>query len=531
MWAMSPLSMLRGRCWARLLAIALTCLLTACAGLPTVERTTSYSFADTEQTKLGQALGPQVSLHPNESGFYPLLHGLDAFTARIALARVAQRSLDLQYYVYHKDKTGMVLLGELLAAAERGVRVRLLLDDIHTEGKDQSLAIIASHPNIEVRLFNPFVNRNARWLDFAGDFRRINRRMHNKSMTADNQVTIVGGRNIGDEYFSAKSDVDFSDFDLFAIGPVVKEVSKEFDAYWNSELAYPVGAFAASKPTEEDFHALRERIAKEVDALRTTPYVLAMEETDLAEELGRGPPHSYWGKAQVIADPPEKMSLPPEKNHSLAISKLARVLEQAQKEMVLVSPYFVPGPQGARWLEGMVKRGVHVTVVTNSFEATDVPAVHAGYTTYRKRLLEAGVTLYEMKPAVYRDRSLQGKQRGLTGSSRSSLHAKTYMMDQRVLFVGSLNLDGRSAALNTEMGVVVESEALCKALHDNSGRDLRAVSYRVQLERDPQSGQEHLVWITQEEGQDVRYESEPGMGAFQHLMQGVLKLLPIEDQL
>jgi putative cardiolipin synthase len=518
---------LTSRAWW--LAVVVSCaMLMSCAALPQVERKESHAITATTQTKLGRALAPQLALHPGESGFYPLLQGIDAFEARIALARDAQKSLDLQYYVYHEDTTGMVLMGELVAAAERGVRVRLLLDDVHTEGRDEVLTILASHPDIEVRLFNPFANRNARWIDFFGDFSRINRRMHNKAMIADNQVAIVGGRNIGDEYFSAKSDVDFSDFDLFAIGPIVKDVSTSFDTYWNSSLSYPVGAFSDSKPDKQAFAALHAQIENEVEDLRKTPYVRALEQSDLSQKLGRGPPPSYWGHARVIVDPPEKMSLPPEKNHRLAISKLAHVLDQTKKELILVSPYFIPGPEGVLWLRDMIKRGVHVTVITNSFEATDVSAVHAGYTNYRKELLEAGVDLYEMKAAVYRDKSLQGRQRGLTGSSRASLHAKAYMMDRRVLFVGSLNLDGRSAMLNTEMGVVLESEALCKALYDSAWKELLDVSYHVQLVRD--DGREVMTWTTHENGKEVRLEGEPGMGPLTHIMQGVLRLLPFEDQ-
>jgi len=311
---------------------------------------------------------------------------------------------------------------------------------------------------------------------------------------------------------------------------VVKDVSKEFDDYWNSSLVYPAAAFATETPTRSDFRSLRAEIDREVYKLRKTPYVRALEQTDLAKDLGKGPPPSYWGKARVIADPPEKMSVPPEKKRSLAISKLGQVLDQAKKELVLVSPYFIPGEDGVEWLEKMVKRGVDVTVITNSYAATDVPAVHAGYTTYRKALLKAGVKLYEMKSTVYRDKSLQGRQRGLTGSSRASLHAKAYMMDRRVLFVGSLNLDGRSALLNTEMGVVVESEALCKAIYDSAWKEMLDVSYRVELAPGKMGG-EKLVWATKEGGKDVRLDTEPGMGPLDHLLHGVLKLLPVEDQL
>ncbi|RJG05717.1 phospholipase D family protein [Noviherbaspirillum cavernae] len=514
------------------LVMLLACLLSACAGLPKVERQESYVVRDTVQTRLGQAAAPQLEAHPGQSGFFPLVQGIDAFAARMSLARAAQRTLDLQYYIFHDDQTGLALIGELLAAAERGVRVRVLVDDIHTEGKDRSLAIADSHPNIEVRLFNPFAHRNARWLDFVGDFRRVNRRMHNKSMTADNQATIVGGRNIGDEYFSAKTDVDFSDFDILALGPVVTEVSAQFDAYWNSAHAYPASAFNTGAPIgPDDYRELRARVEERAASLRNTAYANAVQENELTQDIKRGEMEAYWGTATVIADPPDKLLLSAESSPALAITKLAKVLAQAQRELVLMSPYFVPGPRGVQWLQDMIRRGVHVKIITNSFAATDVQAVHAGYTTYRTTLLKAGVELYEMKPTAYSERARQGRQRGLTGSSRASLHAKTYMTDRRTLFVGSLNLDGRSAMLNTEMGVVLENEALCKMLHDNLTGDILDVAYRVQLVTDAQTGNQHLTWITREDGKEVIYDSEPEMSAFQKVIQGVLKILPIEEQL
>ena len=247
-----------------LAAGVLACVIAGCSALPKqVARPATTALTGTEDTRLGRAAAGHLAAHPGQSAFHPISEGADAFVARVALIREADRSLDVQYYIFHADQTGLALLAEMLAAADRGVRVRLLLDDIHTKGADDALAAIDAHPNVEVRLFNPFANRGARWMDFATDFSRVNRRMHNKSMTADNQATIVGGRNIGDEYFQAKPDLDFSDLDLLAFGPIVPQVSRVFDQYWNSEEVYPLSAVRRGRaPTEAEVSKLRAELSR-----------------------------------------------------------------------------------------------------------------------------------------------------------------------------------------------------------------------------------------------------------------------------
>jgi putative cardiolipin synthase len=510
----------------RAAAICLAVALSACSSLPpNPERQVTMADLDTAQTRLGRVAAPLLAAQPGLSGFLPINEGSEAFVARVELARAAERTLDLQYYSFHADQTGIALLGELLAAADRGVRVRLLLDDVNTSGQDAALAAIDSHPLLELRLFNPFANRGARWLDGLTDFARVNRRMHNKAMTADSQVAIVGGRNIGDEYFAARTDLGFGDFDVVALGPVVREVSATFDDYWNSPQAYPAAALLA-RPEEGELHGLRGRVEAHMQALRGTSYVRGLEESELLRSIADKKVELYWGRSSVIADAPAKVSLPPEDDSTHAIPKLAKVLEAARSELLLISPYFVPGEWGTRWLADAVKRGVKVKILTNSFAATDVSAVHAGYAAYRKRLLQAGVELYELKPTA--DLSRAGKRR-LTGSSssRSSLHAKTYMADQQTLFVGSLNLDPRSARLNTEMGVVIDSAALCTMLRTRLLGRIPEAAWRVELDR----GTDRLVWITRDGGREVREESEPSMGAWQSFLQGLLRMLPIEEQL
>jgi putative cardiolipin synthase len=504
--------------------------ISACGNLPPVERRESHALADHRGSRLEQLVSARLEARPGLSGAWPLAEGADAFGARVGLARAAARTLDVQYYILEPDNTGFAFLSELLAAADRGVRVRLLLDDIHTAKLERVLTAVAIHPNIEVRLFNPFVHPHARWLDVLFDFRRVSRRMHNKSMTADNVVTIVGGRNIGGEYFGVKPDLDFSDLDLLSIGAVVAQVASQFDQYWNSLQAYPIQALARAPPDDSaSLRAVRGEIARE--GLRYPPFQLDPGQNKMARAIVEGQlPEFFRGSGTVIADPPGKVVLPPQDSERHAATRLLGLLGRAQHELILVSPYFVPGKRGVDWLQGLTRRGVRVQVITNSFAATDVRAVHAGYSRYRKALLRAGIVLYEMKPSAHSVLARETRRNSLTGSSRSSLHAKTYVTDRRVVYVGSFNLDYRSALLNTEMGVVVENEALCARLYDDFVRRILDVAYRVDLVREA-DGDERLVWITREGEREVRYDREPDMGFFQKIYLGVLQLLPIEEQL
>jgi len=513
--------------------VALLCLaallLGACASLPQPPGgTPSQALTDTADTRLGQAIAGKLAQHPGLSAFYPLSEGSDALLARLALARAAERSLDLQYYIFEADATGKALVHELVGAADRGVRVRVLLDDLHMAGNDDLLAVLDSHPNVEVRLFNPFANRGARWLNFLTDFSRLDRRMHNKSMTADNQFTIVGGRNIGDGYFAADAASDFTDLDVLAAGPVVHDVSAVFDAYWNSAASYPVSAFA--RPPADAaarLDAIRKSLEADAVQARATPYGQAMMTSGMARALVTNTLPEYWGRATVIADDPQKVMRPPDDRAGHAMPELARLLDQAQRELALVSPYFVPDKTAMDWLRNITARGVKVQILTNSYAATDVSAVHAGYAPKREALLKAGVDLYELKPSAYAEMARHGR-RSTISKSRASLHAKTYMVDQRLLFIGSLNLDPRSALLNTEMGVVLDNSELCRKL----AIDDRILDFanKVMLQPD-EHGAERLVWVTRENGLLKTYTEEPDMGFFQHAGQVFLRMLPIEGEL
>jgi cardiolipin synthase C len=502
-----------------------------CKSLPQQpERQESHAILDTAHTRLGNSVEPYLAQHPGMSGFHPLDQGADAFVARVALVRAAERTLDVQYYAFHADGIGAALMNELLMAADRGVRVRLLLDDLHTSGQDDILAALDSHANVEVRLFNPFVHRGARWLDFLGDFSRVNRRMHNKSITADSLVSVVGGRNIGDEYFAAPTELEFSDFDVIAFGPVAADVSAEFDEYWNSDVVYPLASLhVGSDAAKASLPEVRLRLEKHLATLRNTPYARGLQATDLARALEQKDLAVFWGQARLIADQPGKVTLPADDASTHAMPKLRAVLEQSQRELILVSPYFVPGKAGMAWLQAMAGRGVHIIILTNSFAATDVSTVHSAYSPYRKNLLHLGIELYELKPSNVKKLDPASKEHS-GKKSKSSLHAKTYMSDSRMLYVGSMNLDPRSASLNTEMGFVIDSETLSSRVRTQFLARLPENAYQVELDTSVDKGG-RLVWVTQADGREVRTEAEPDMGSFDKFMMSLQRMLPIENQL
>lgn len=519
-----PVTLAGMRSLRTFLALSLVLLLAACATLPaTVQRPHSSAFTGTDDTFLGKALAPELTAHPGLTGILPLIDAGEAFAARMALAQAAERSLDMQYYIWRGDTTGQLLLEAAWAAAERGVRVRLLLDDNNTGGLDGTLAVLDAHPKLEVRLFNPFANRSLRAGDFALDFSRVNRRMHNKSFTADNQVAIVGGRNVGDEYYGADQLLGFQDLDVVTVGPVVREVSRQFDLYWNSEAAYPATALLGKPPPDGAV-----RLLAQWSGLRQQPetqdYLEAVRQTPLMREVAARRLPFEWADAHVVSDLPTKVHAPDGHEQQLMFPLLKQAMGEPRRELDLVSPYFVPGAEGAQELAALARRGVVVRVLTNSLAATDVAAVHAGYARYRKELLAAGVILYELKPgATPPPRPEEEKRRNPGGSSAASLHAKTFAVDRSRIFVGSLNLDPRSVHLNTEMGVVIDSPTLARRLGAEIDQAVPTQAYEVRL---PQGGS--MEWIDRGPDGETRYRSEPDTGRLRRLWVDFLSLLPIE---
>ncbi|MBW1725061.1 MAG: phospholipase D family protein [Deltaproteobacteria bacterium] len=513
------------------IAAAVTIFMIAgCATLPKdFDRPESYALTDTENTAFGKARAEERSAHPGESGFHLLGNGLDAFVARAVLSHYAERSIDVQYYLYHNDLVGRLFTDLLLKAADRGVRVRLLVDDMDLAGRDLGAAALDSHPNMEVRIFNPFSRNVGRTSQFVTRLGSVTRRMHNKSFTVDNQVTILGGRNIGNEYFDADPDLAFADLDVMAIGPVVKEVSSVFDRYWNSELAYPASVLLKGEPpTPEKVKELRGRLNEYVADQTDSNYLQALRHSDLANEIREAQVKFRWGDAEVVFDQPEKLL------HDFSETKyhlspmLKPYWEGVEKELIIFSPYFVPGKPGTAFLTQLAQRGVRVRILTNSLASNDVGLVHAGYIKYRKKLLRGGIELYELNKKLTRKQRKEKK--GADGSSKASLHAKSFVFDRKQVFVGSLNLDPRAVLHNTEIGVVLKVPEIAEEMAKGFEKNIEQAAFRLELKKD-ENGYEQLLWHGWEKGKQVVYTHEPQTGFWRRFGIGFMSIWPIESQL
>ncbi|MHA7598374.1 phospholipase D-like domain-containing protein [Alicycliphilus sp. T452] len=510
---------------ARRLRALLAGLLLAGCSLPSPAGRSASAALDlpaARGTQLGRALGPSVSAHPGLSGIHTLSHPHDAFVARVLLARAAERTLDVQYYIWRGDTTGTLLLAELLAAAERGVRVRLLLDDVGTAGLDAPLAALDAHPGIEVRLFNPFTWRSPKALGYLASPRRANRRMHNKSFTADNQASIVGGRNVGDEYFGATSGVLFADLDVLAVGPVAQDVSHDFDRYWASASAHPAHRILPAVDPQA-LADLADRALALLHSPQAQDYARAIADSDLARQLLERRLPLHWARVQMLSDDPAK-GLGRTQRSGLLLPQLGAALGTPQRSVDLVSPYFVPTAAGVQAFAQLQQAGVRVRVLTNAFEATDVPAVHAGYAKHRKSLLAQGTTLYEMRSLVPEYAAEKGRpllQR--LGNSGSSLHAKTFAVDGERVFVGSLNFDPRSALLNTELGFLIHSPALARQIAQAFEHQIPLQSYRVALDEDGR-----LQWRSGAGDPAPVHATEPHTTWWSRSLVWLLTRLPIE---
>ena len=523
---------------ARRVLVCLALLtLAGCASLPKARTITpSHALADTSETTLARVAARALGELQGPSGVHLMSRGPDAFLARLALVAAAERSLDAQYYIWHGDTTGRLLVSAVLGAADRGVRVRLLIDDVGSAPKDENLRLLDTHPNVEVRLFNPIASRDRRRLGMAGDFSRTNRRMHNKSFTADNQVTIVGGRNIGDEYFEASPEIDFGDLDALAVGAVVRDVSGEFDRYWNSPVVYGITELRRSRPTAEEGARALASLREFERQPQAQAYAQALRESGLAEQLRAGGVPFTAARVTLRADDPSKAERPDEDRSKNLLPQLRPEFAETRQQLVLVSPYFIPGKKGVEALRQVRERGVQVRVLTNSLASTDVTPVFAAYRKYRRTLLEAGVEVYEVDPAARRDGAgargigSGGDDPGGSSRARAALHGKVLVFDCREFFVGSMNLDPRSAFTNTEVGFVVEAPDLAARLCYGLEGALASGAFRVGLRRDPAGGTK-IEWTGRNDGRDVRFSSEPRSSRWQRFLAWFYSLLPIEPLL
>jgi putative cardiolipin synthase len=511
-----------------LFLISATLALAACSSLPTdVQRTPSYALPDTSSTRLASDIQPLVEAHAGLSGFHVLNDGVDAFATRLRIIQAADESIDAQYYIWHTDLTGNAMYNQLLHAADRGVRVRILLDDLDTAGKDDMLHLIDAHPNVEVRLYNPFANRGMRAGDFVTDARRVNHRMHTKTLTVDNQVAVFGGRNIGDEYFAAAKDVGFSDMDALAIGPVVPEVSSQFDLFWNSEWVYPVNAFPRDEPvTQEAVKAFRKLSDEQMSEARSSEYADIIRQLDSLAKTSFAELDMSWSEWQLAYDLPSNVVEKEITAEANLAPELKEFMERTEKELDIVSPYFVPGEKFTQALTNKAKEGVRVRILTNSLASNDVSLVHAGYMRYREDLIAGGVDLYELKAVRNREwEEKMGKDK--IGAKKASLHAKFFGFDRRFLFIGSFNLDPRSKVLNTEFGAYFESPDNARRMTEFFDQQMMLVAYRVQLDEDGE-----LEWITlNENGQEQRVDHEPDTTFWKRFNTRILSPIVPESQL
>jgi cardiolipin synthase C len=499
---------------------AIACLVSACA--PAINwdypRNPSNTFAQPESTTVGALFQEAAAKHPGVSGFSIIRQGGQAFLARLAMADLAEKTLDGQYYIWDGDTTGLILADHLLRAADRGVRVRLLIDDHYmSESRDNNIAALDAHPNIEIRFFNPVRNRRWRMMSLLAEFGRVNHRMHNKLFVMDNAVGIVGGRNIADVYFGVSTDHNYRDLDVMSAGPIVNEISASFDLFWNSEWALPVAAVVKDLATEKDLQDLRKRLQEKL-AATGYPYPIDEHLAGLRDRLVQIRDNFIWAPGKVLVENPSRVDANAD---NIIASALRERISEVEREVLIESPYFVLGDANIERVRQLTARGVKVRVLTNSAASHDVLPALAGYVYTRKKLLKAGIELYELRPDsnMKRDWSVL--------ASKAALHAKSLVFDRKSVFIGSFNLDPRSTALNTEIGVMIDSPEVAGQVGELMDEGVApGAAFHVTLDAN-----DNLVWSTENNEGKVEYYTDPETNLFYRLMVDLIGMLPIEDQL
>ncbi|MDP3820697.1 MAG: phospholipase D family protein [Burkholderiales bacterium] len=484
----------------------------ACTTLPPVDRAAIASEAIPLSTKTTLGRIAQSSMpSPEVSGFRLMPLGLFSLDTRVQLARRAEVSLDVQYYHFENDETGRWLLRALRDAAERGVRVRLLLDDLYTGGQDPLFLAFAAHKNVQVRLFNPFARARdqgqaGRFLASIDEWSRVNHRMHNKLLIADGAMAVIGGRNVANEYYLRSASENFIDVDAFTTGWIVPPLQYLFDRYWNSDPVYPLESVARTGLSPAQLRAAFD----DWTGAKNTPPPKALPPNDIlgygpiSDDLDIGRLGLIWGEAYVFADHPDKPfdgSVGGELLETSVTYNVFEVIRGAKQEVVASSPYFVPGQLSMDMFRELRGKGVKVTVLTNSLASTDEPIVHVGYAQHREELLRMGVDLYELSSSRIKD----NKRPFLFGASLGRLHAKLVVVDKKRLFIGSMNLDPRSATINTELGAMIDSPQLARELLRIIDIDRFQSAYRVRL-RANGSG---LEWLSNDGDKEMILTEEP----------------------
>ena len=478
------------------------------------ERNESWKPTDTEGSVLGVAATIWLRARQTQSAVYRLDSGSDALGARVGLIDRAEKTVDIQSYLIKDDLSGNLVALHLGQAAERGVRVRLLMDDALTDEVDSGLLSLDEHENIEVRVFNPFPRRRSRFISLLANFNILNRRMHNKSFTVDNQVTIVGGRNIADEYYQTGGKTEFIDEDLMAIGSVVNDVSDGFDEYWNSPEAIPMDAFDKLVAHGSVADSLEEA-RKYVQRHRDEPFLKGVNDA-LIDSFVDGHLDLVAANTRIVQDHPDKVRNLMRRRQSEMSDYLLKLVSAAEQELIVISPYFVPQKQGVDFFGALVRKVVRVVIISNSLASTNHSSVHAVYARYRKPLLQQGIELYELRPRF----------EAMATDTKITLHSKVATVDRKRLFVGSFNLDPRSLYLNTEMGMEVESDALAESMATSILDSLPDFAYKLSL-----SSKNRLQWLLQTAGVEEIITTEPQTSLWRRFTTKLLSLLPIEEQM
>jgi putative cardiolipin synthase len=493
-----------------LIALASLTLLTGgCAKEYEYQRTASYALANPEQTTLGRQTQIVADQHPGQSGFSMLYSGHDAFVARAVFIDASQRTLDAQYFIFKDDLIGSLLLERLFAAADRGVRIRLLLDDWSQAGEYRWLAGIGAHPNIQVRIFNPIGGLH-RWqfvrpLQYVSGPARVDRRMHNKALIIDNSIAFVGGRDIADVYFSARDDLNYQDLDLMAAGPIAKQVSAAFDQFWNDPLAVPIEAYVSNDDALIYLKGIREEFEKTAEIHRQSQYIQKLKDSQLLAQLNAGQLQLIWAAAAFVCDPPAKITASDTTPYSNTAKEVENIVNHAQKELLLISPYFVGGQSLMADLKRIRNNGVTVKLLINSLASTDHISTYGGLESYRKSLLAAGVRLYEIKPEPTPDANQKDPV------LLATLHTKCYIADANTVYVGSMNLDRRSIELDTQDGIIVYGRIFGSEAASFFGKSVSPdYSYRVIAD----DNTAEAIWVERKEGRMIYYRDEPQAGVF-----------------
>ncbi len=496
-------------------------VLAGCASVPLdYPKTVSSALPMDGSSDLGKSAQEWREVHGELSGFYGLAYGIEALGARLRLIEAAERSLDLQYFLIKPDQAGALITGELLRAADRGVRVRFLIDDVFTSGVDRQLAVLNSHPNIDIRLFNPLPRGVPKFMGYLGDFQRVNRRAHNKLLAADNAYAIVGGRNLADEYFGLKEAVRFDDYDVLMVGPLVEDISEGFDQFWNSKLSVPVEAFDVEHDPVE-LGQWREDVEEKMQEGIKGAYSDAVNHP-LVQQIVNGERVPVVAPAVAVTDRPEKLENEVgSRSHSVIANELDERFEATEREVIAITPYFIPGEAGVETVKELRQEGVKVVIVTNSLASTNHVAVHSGYARYREELLAAGAEICEVRADA-----LINPIVGEVESERLTLHTKAVLIDRRTLFLGSPNLDPRSLEINTEMGIFIDSPAVGEDFYEAIADGMREICFMLSID-------EHgdLLWTFDDGQRREVLDSEPLASFGRRFMVKLFSLLPIESQL